>query len=249
MYSFKLTFYPRNGDVNDYYSSAVSTYLAALCGNGQILSDWNTACVDDHFETTFIAPEETSLSFDYYNVYVAEAYEKLLARSQREPHSELIGSQADLEQACQCESSSSYILCAGYIHPEPPVICGDCGKHVPLYRLPYYKDEKEYRTLLSWECRYKACDGLYMHSGVGERFGWRQISYVNSKLTLEGLDICREMSDKIHKPFYYYLISKIDHCPEKCPSCGFDWLLKRTMPSGFRAKCDNCKLVSIMTWR
>lgn len=244
MYSVKYRFYPK-GDVEDYFDGPLSSFLVALKKNGQILGSWNLAEVDDHLELICITPEAESLDRQVYSECVAEEYEKLLKASEREPDYEAVGPAVGLGDTCDCADPSSYILFTTFLQVAPPVLCGDCGGQVPLYRLPFISDEVEHNSILTWEGNFKACDQLYVCSkGAKEDFGFKQVHNFKSELSQDGIVLCRKLSDATGKPFYYFLVGNLDKNPKKCPSCGENWCLDEPIFGWIENKCDRCRLVS-----
>jgi len=245
MFSFRYRFYPKSEDAKGFFDYALSWYLSALSSNGQLLGEWNLAHTGGALELACIAPEEDSLYPKYHSIPASEAYDKVLARSGRKPMFELSGPEAILSGTCKCTDSSSLILFTTCIHTEPPVICADCGLHVPLYKLPKYKDDADYTSILDWVAACKACDELFLQSGSMERFGWKQLAEHDSDLTNRGTDICKDLSAKLGKPFYYAVRSRPDKRVRNCPSCKAIWEIKDQGLSSFNLKCEACGLVSI----
>ena len=245
MFSFRCKFYPNNGDAKEFFDYALSWYLSALSSNGQILGDWNLAHKSDALELACIAPEEDSLDVKHNSVPASDAYEKVLARSERKPEYELAGSETILSGTCKCPDSSSLILFTTCIHTEPPVLCADCGLHMPLYKLPRYKDDIDYTSILDWTSACRACDELFLQSGAMERFGWKQLAEHDSDLTVRGLDICKDLSAKLGKPVLYAIRTRPDKRVRNCPSCKSPWEIKDTGLSSFNLKCEACGLASI----
>lgn len=150
----------------------------------------------------------------------------------------------DTHDICKCVNPSFYILFTTFLHTSSPIRCGDCGNFIPLYKLPKLDGEEEYNSILGWEEEYKACDSLFMLSGVGESFGYRQMSQLTSNLTKEGLDICQKMTKKVQRPIYYYLHKYYRPHKENCPGCGKKWRLGEELLGLIRYKCDRCFIVS-----
>lgn len=246
MYSFKYSFYPTGEDIDGYYSGELSFYLAALNTNGQMLGDWNIAQVGDVLEIACIAPDKDSLSQKRFNDYARAAYDRLMAQSSMAPEAVLVGPTVGLDETCHCASPSSYVLHTTFLNVEPPVVCGDCGGRVPLYRLPFYKDEKEYWTIQDWERTYKACDMLSVgDSGIGERFAAKEMANPASKLTVLGLEICKDMSSKLGKPFHYFLRTSVERLAKSCPACKTDWRVEEPLGGLFDLKCEACGFVAM----
>jgi predicted nucleic acid-binding Zn ribbon protein len=121
-----------------------------------------------------------------------------------------------------------------------------------LYLIPHTYDD-EYYNVITWQSDYKACDSLQMGCKTGERFGSREISKIDSSLSRRGIEICNQITNLTGLPTYYYLHRYNDQKraleeKRKCPSCGGDWLLKESLHELFDFKCDQCRLLSNISW-
>jgi predicted nucleic acid-binding Zn ribbon protein len=136
------------------------------------------------------------------------------------------------------------VLFTTMLDDRPPVECGDCGGAVPLYRLPKLEGDEEHSDIRSWPGAYQACDTLFMGSGVGERFGYRQMSRFDSPLTHEGREICQAMAELMGRPWSYYLTKYYSAQSKSCPGCGGPWVLDEPLFGLYHYKCDDCCLLS-----
>lgn len=66
----------------------------------------------------------------------------------------IIGKDLNYDKSCACEKSSCYMLYTNYAETDSPVVCGDCDKSVPLYKLPYLFKEDEHHEILGWQAAY-----------------------------------------------------------------------------------------------
>lgn len=133
------------------------------------------------------------------------------------------------------------MLYASYLEGETPVICGDCGKSVPLYRLPKIMGQEEYFQELNLQRDYKNVDNLYV-SCLSDRFTYRQMSNPNSQLSKKGRKICHEFEKSTNKPFYYYL-ANLKKNLNRCPICGEEWQNSNNSKT-VDFKCEKCRLVT-----
>lgn len=244
MFLVSYRFYPKDG-TEAYFDGPLSSFLAALSQNGQLIGEWNLVERDGCIEYIGQIPEETALDSCHHDGFATAAYDILLENSEREPTQQILGPALDESSPCTCASPGSYILFTTLIQVAPPVLCGDCGGHVPLYRLPRLGGEGNWYRVLGWEATYKACDQLYMGSGIGERFGIRQTRNPRSELSAEGRGICRELAAKVGAPVYYFLNSGMRSFGKRCPDCGSDWDAERNVANRFNLVCDRCSLVSM----
>ena len=137
------------------------------------------------------------------------------------------------------------MLFTTFLDDAPPVRCGDCGRPVPLYRIPRLPDEEEHSDIRRWAGAYQAYDTLYMLSGSGERASYLHMSRLDSALTREGRQICAAMAERTGKPWYYYLHR--DYSPQRqtCPGCGGPWALEEPLHGLYDYRCDRCCLLSV----
>ncbi|MDP3443555.1 MAG: DUF2310 family Zn-ribbon-containing protein, partial [Ignavibacteria bacterium] len=100
----------------------------------------------------------------------------------------------------------------------------------------------------------KRCDGLQMGCFTGEKFGTREISKINSSLNYRGVNITEKLTKYLKMPVYYYLYSGYgksikNELSRSCPKCGNKkWMLKEPLHDMFDYKCDNCYLLSNISW-
>lgn len=246
MFTFKGEFFPdpAKASLSEFYEGELAVFLHTLRRNGQLIEQhWNLVEQNGVVKLYCIAPDEDALEPRHYNRYGLEALGGLIQRSLRPPVFRVIGKTLGLSDACACESPSYYVLFSNFVAEYSPVSCGDCNLPVPLYKLPG-DSEDEYYALRQWQGEYKACDSLFVLSGVGEGFGYREISEIESPLTKEGLEICREMSQKSKRPFYYFLHRHYVPQESTCPGCGQEWKLDGKLHGIYTFKCDQCRLLS-----
>lgn len=245
VFTFEAEFFPdlTKTSVSEFCGEELSVLLHTLRRNGQLIEQlWNLVEQNGAIKLYCIAPEEDALEPRHFNRYGLEALSAVLQKSVRPPVFRVIGKTVGLSDACACENSEYYVLFSNFAAEYSPVSCGDCNLPVPLYKLPG-ENEDEFYALRQWQGEYKACDSLFVLSGVGEKFGYREISEVDSSLTRDGYDVCREMSQKCNRPFYYFLHRHISPL-ETCPRCGQEWGLDEKLHGFYAFKCDHCRLLS-----
>lgn len=221
---YKLEFLPKY-EVSEEHEELLWDYLSSLYKNGQIMEDYNIIEQDNKYVAIITLPEKVSLDNIYCNEYVRQYREKVTQRFEIS-NLEYFGKNINMEDVCTCNNPSWYLMYTDYARLESPISCGDCGKGVPLYRLPKYQDEREYYTMLEWQRAYNSFDRLYMYS-ICDRFILRHLNNPKSELFKIGLDIRRDLEVKLHRPVYYYVFyasnySKKVHSKE-CPICNNHW--------------------------
>jgi predicted nucleic acid-binding Zn ribbon protein len=247
MYSIEYDFFPdpSKTDAESFYNGPLSSFLASLYRSSILIGDpWNLVPLEDRIRLFGIIPTPDALDARHYNTYARADLERLLEQSRQPPCFRIVGKVLELPDCCSCEEPGWYVLKTDFLNDGPPVQCGDCGRPVPLFRLPLLENEGEHSAVLRWDEIYQAYDTLFIQSSVGERSGYRQMSRLNSGLTREGRKICRAMAEGMGKPWYYYLNRYDDPQEPVCPGCGGPWKLTEPLHRLYDYKCDRCCLLS-----
>ena len=214
-------------------------YFGCLYKNGQILKNYDMLKNADDFIVFVTLPTDDAMDEKHNNIYVSkyvEQIEKLFKISV-----EIIGENLNYDKSCSCEKHSWFMLYTDWMETDSPVICGDCGKSVPLYKLPHLFNENEHHGILGWKEAYSEIDSLWLYC-LSDRFTYRQLNKLNSQLSKIGLDICKELEKATGTPTYYYVF-QVNKSKDVCPICGSEW--KLTGEKTFiDYKCDKCRLVA-----
>lgn len=224
--------------INDEELESIWDYLGCLYKNGQILKNYELIDIEDKLCAFVTFPNDDALNEMNNNIYVNKFKNKICMNY--EIVLELVGRSMNHDVSCTCENPSWYILYTNYALIESPVVCGDCGKIVPLYKLPHIHDH-EYYDVIGWQMAYKNIDSLWMY-GLSDRFTLRQLHNSNSQLSIEGRSICKAFEEKTGKPFYYYIFqNRITN--KKCPICNSEWQFVK-VGSLIDYKCNCCRIVT-----
>jgi len=156
----------------------------------------------------------------------------------------ILGQNAVVNTVCSCRDSAWYILYARRNYAFSPIVCGDCFKMIPLYKLSHVELSKACQPEIGWQADYELIDKLWFYSSF-DRFTYRQMSDPKSQLSKAGREICVAYEKALDKPFYYFLFHYSDsgRLRKKCPDCGGDWMLEEDIDT-LSFKCDKCRLVS-----
>lgn len=232
---------------------SINLLLGSYRMNGQLLGrEFVIVKNGNAYVTHLKLPAIDALDREYNNKYVREETVKLEDVGLNQPEFKMLGQDPESASLCHCEEIEGYILFTTYVSLETPLRCLRCFGTVPLYRIPKtYHDE--YYDVICWEGDYQSCDRLQMNCTVGERFAMNQMSNVASSLSRQGIEICRQISNKTNRDTYYYLYkgkSKSIKQEKKrgCPSCNGAWLLDKPLHGMFDFKCKNCLLLSNISW-
>ena len=243
----RMTFKPLiKGDSKD-IADRVDGLLHMLYLNGQIINEWIIETRDDFFVASIIATDDDSLDSKYYNGYIR----KELANF--EISYEIICNEPMSTDCCHCDEHSHYILAVNPYENSSPIICGDCGKEIPLIRIPYLYQEEEHWSILGFQSMYKSVDSLWMDS-LSDRFTRRQIVDHKSQLNKIGMDIRTELENKVKKPVFYllgnpiggwYEFEKNNKVLSSCPKCGGEIVKSNGYFDTDLNVCQNCRLALI----
>jgi predicted nucleic acid-binding Zn ribbon protein len=249
MYATELIFNINNQHEPERTESIVQWYLASLYKNGQILGGgYPVISKGKNILSYILIPDFDSLDAKYSNKYVSEDYNKLINLNIKITQN-IIGKEIDSSDICNCNNCKNYILCTNFLTIESPLHCGNCFGIIPLYKIPKTYDDG-YSDIKRWESDYRSCDELQINCSIGEKFGMKQLSTINSNLSIEGMNVCKNIMNLTGKNVYYYLDHYVNNpimkkeINRKCPLCGGDWILKKRLFGRFDFKCDKCLLLS-----
>ncbi len=229
-------------------SETVSEFVRALAGHGHLAGDSvPIARTEDDFRIYIITPEADALSAENFGQQLQSLLAAFGGAGLGPPAAVIIGDDPGTTQCCNCGVWSFIILYASFLDDEPPLRCGNCFRPVPLYRIPD-SDPDLRAEIADWADDYRSCDRFWIRSGVGERFGYDQISKYDSPLSREGMKLSERLSN-VFRSSYYYLYryktrSEKAEKARKCPICGSDWYLEKRLHNKFDFKCDTCRLLS-----
>jgi len=243
MTAYRITFTPKlNIDYNDDTLEPIWDYLGCLYKNGQILESYDLIEGQGCLWALVTLPDDEAIKAENNNVYANKyhnAVQELFTVS-LEP----LGKNMGQDESCSCKEPSWYMLYTDWTLSESPVVCGDCGKAVPLYKMPHILDTDEHHGVLGWQGAYNSTDKLWIYC-LSDRFTFRQMHDPQSRLSEDGMSICKAFEEKLGKPFFYYLFNN-SRTNKKCPMCGADWKI-RGEKTFVDYKCEKCRVVADKT--
>lgn len=231
-------------------ADAVDGLIVALQRNGQVLSDeWPIAAGRSAVRVYVSVPERISLQRNHENKWVAKRRDELAKAGLSQASYTVLGREPEARNPCPCKRPSAFILFTHYLSMESPLRCAECFGPVPFYRIPHTSDCGTYEDVIFWRRNYQRCDELQMGCTVGERFGTRQMSSLDSELSKTGTECCRRVTEVSKRPCYYYLYRyrgqrRKQEAKRRCPSCNGRWRLQGSWHEQFDYRCDRCHLLS-----
>lgn len=190
-------------------------FFSILYKNGQIHEDYLVVENDANYTAFVTTPESNSLDKQYNSKYLEDYSTKISITS------EYIGNNINTGEYCSCECSSWYMLYADFATEESPLVCGDCGNKISLYKVPYIMGTNEHFGILSWQKVYRSIDRAWMYC-LSDRFIKNQLSNPCSNLSKDAFEICNSLESVLNKPVYYFLYQP-KKLPKQCPKCGQKW--------------------------
>jgi predicted nucleic acid-binding Zn ribbon protein len=256
MFLFKYHFYPNTRLIpaSEFLDMHCWPLVVELTKGGQFLAHGHFAIHRN--EIVYYAPcaEKTSLAPKLHFSWANRSYKRVLLHSKRQPKFELVGRLPDEKPCCTCRGKTDLILRTNFLSMESVLKCTKCTRYGPLYRFRSLSNDTELLSgINSWKAAYDRCDGLFIGSGVGERFGYYQTSSLKSPLAQDGVKLCRSLEKKLKVRVYYdlntyYGRSSSLERKRHCPGCNGNWLLKQPWLGLYNFRCNKCRLVSNIAW-
>ncbi len=247
MISFDLNFFPRpesRGEEPDNFENLLETWLASLLRNGNIIDDWQVLELSDRIQVRVEGIAPNALAEVNWGDSAKHDWEKLQELLLAPSDFHRVGKLPSEPTWCECMAGSCYLLFAKYLHGGSPVQCLECGGDIPLYRLPVANTNVDRSTYRFWQSNYNALDQLWMASGVGERFAYRQLARPKSDFMKETRELAAKLEAASQIPTYSFLLHHHKKWGKHCPLCKRKWRWKKTPNMLFAFKCDHCRLVS-----
>lgn len=247
MVSFDLDFFPRDdgrGDEYDQFDEVLERFVGDLLRHGNIVGDYAFLELRDRVQVRVLALAPDAFEETNMSQYARNDLERLRAISQSEPQFQRIEEVIELSTGCDCQTPSFRLLYSHWNRLISPVLCGDCWRVVPLYRLPLVDSgsSKEQGRLTSWLDKREDFEWIWLHSGAGEREAYRQLARPNSPFMKETRDLAASLGEKTGVPTFAFLKHFYKKWGKHCPLCERKWKWKG--PQKLRFRCDHCRLMS-----
>jgi predicted nucleic acid-binding Zn ribbon protein len=253
MYQAQLSFECFQDTTISTAERAILAVIDTLRYSGQIIGrEFPTTLDEAAFHTRVICPATDSLHSKYHSPQVKNAMDELAHAGLLRPKVKTLGRDLHSDESDACESPSWQILYTSYIHSCSPLRCGEHFLPRPLYRIPAVANGDQ-KQIIKWQEDWAACDQLQMNGSIAEHRCLIEISEVDSRLYQRGWDLARRIGHLTQIPTYLYLyrVGGSDLASEQqrlCPSCHKPWRLESPLHDIFDFKCDDCLLVSNLSW-
>lgn len=204
------------------------------------------------FAMRVICPEQDSLLPENNNQTVNLAMEHAEKCGLHFQGFQIIADDLNADSTTECSHPAWQILYTTHLQSCSPLHSGEDFSPIPLYK--QLKNQPHLsQDLIKWQENWQACDQLQMNGSALEKESLSEISEVNSTLTKHGRYLAAEIEKESGIPTYYYLYRVGGHSLESeqqrcCPQCGGDWALNAPLFDVIYFKCDQCRLVSNVSW-
>ncbi|SHI10960.1 Zn-ribbon-containing protein [Ferrimonas marina] len=234
---------------------AINGLMEAWRYNGQVLGrEFPLVQNEAEFRLRVMCPGEDSLHSRYHSPWAQRALENLAEAKLLQPRVKVLGRDINADHCAEQPPQQWQILYTTYVHSSSPLRDGDSMMPVPLYLLPA-SFNGDHKALVKWQTEWQACDELQMAgSGAVEFAALEEIGSVTSTLFRRGWDLRGRLEYLTQVPTYYYLYrvggeSIEQEMARPCPRCGNpDWALETPLHDLFYFKCDDCRIVSNLSW-
>ncbi|WP_299020369.1 Zn-ribbon-containing protein [uncultured Photobacterium sp.] len=254
MYVVELQFECFDNTTISAVDMTVNSLLDALRYNGQILGREFPIVMDDGiFRVRVVCPEQDSLHPQFHSDSVKACLNRLGQACLLNPKIKVLGRDINSEAAAENLSPSWQVIYTTYVHTCSPLRCGDTLMPIPLYRIgPTLNGD--HKAVVKWQTEWQACDEIQMAGGCqAEHAALHEIRDVESDLFRRGWDLRGRIEYITKIPTYYYQYQVGGDSLEAeqrrpCPKCGSEWHLDEPLHGIFHFKCDNCRIVSNLSW-
>lgn len=202
--------------------------------------------------TRVICPEQSSLLLENNNVEVNQALAQAEERGLFLDSFQIVGEDLNSDVTFEQEKPEWQVLYTTHLQVCSPLHSGDRLAPIPLYK--QLKNQPHLSMdLIKWQENWQACDQLQMNGTVLESQALAEISEIQSNTFKHGYYLAQEIEQETQIPTFYYLYrvggKDLDsELTRKCPKCGGDWQLAQPLFDLFYFKCDDCRLVSNLSW-
>ena len=233
---------------------SINNLLEALRANGQVLGrEFAIAFNEGEFRVRLLMPEKNSLQTCFHSPWVKLALDELTKAKILAPRTKFIGQDINSETSYTLPATWQ-ILYTSYVHTCSPLRSGETLQPIPLYRIPATFNG-DHKRMIRWQTEWQACDELQMAAATKAEFAaLNEMTNPQSDLFRRGWDLRGRIEYLTNIPTYYYLyrvggINLESELNRACPRCGnAEWKLPEPLLDLFNFKCEQCRIVSNISW-
>lgn len=242
MRCFDIEFYPMpDSDVQEYFS-LINSFFSYLAVNGLVLDAGQKMSMRDGCPVLHVAAvDDDALSQENFNYDTRETLRAIVSKSSQIPQIVEAGEYLNMGH-CTCERPSCLILQPCPEWSGTPIVCADCGKSYPIYKLIKHPLDRDFSELLRWRKLYRAyrCE---VYAGFDMPHSLEMIKNCVSPLSLHGRRLCGELEQQAEIMILYPLFARYERLPQNCPQCGSGWVNPYNDAIRYERFCRACRLV------
>lgn len=204
------------------------------------------------FAMRVICPEQDSLFPENNNTEVNRALVNAEKCGLIFDGFEIIGDDLNADQTAKNAYPKWQVLYTTHLQSCSPLHSGENFAPIPLYKQLQHQPHLS-QDVIKWQENWQACDQLQMNGAILEQQTLNEIANHQSTLAKHGRHLAQEIEKINHIPTYYYLYrvggkSLENEQHRRCPECGGNWALSEPIFEIFHFKCDQCRLISNISW-
>lgn len=255
MYVIELQFECFDNTTVSAVDSAINGLMDALRYNGQVLGrEFPIIMGEGEFRVRAVCPEQDSLHPDFHSDSVNAHFNRLSDAKLLAPKVRLLGRDLNSEESAEDSTPSWQVIYTTFVHTCSPLRSGDTLMPIPLYRNgPTLNGD--HKAVVKWQTEWQACDEIQMTDGCeAKHSALKEIADIHSDLFRRGWDLRGRIEYITKIPTYYYLYrvggeSLEQEQQRSCPKCGSQqWRQDEPLHGLFHFKCDDCRIVSNLSW-
>lgn len=253
MYQAQLSFECFQDTTMSAAERAILAVIDTLRYNGQIIGREFPTCLDEGaFHTRVVCPALDALHPKFFSPQIKHAMNDLAEAGLLRPKVKQLGRDLFSDESAPEHQPSWQVLYTNYLQSCSPLRCGDHFLPIPLYRIPAVANGDQ-KQIIKWQEDWAACDQLQMNGSVNEHPSLQEIGSSTSRLFQRGWDLTKRIGYLTKVPTYLYLYrvggaSLQEEQVRCCPVCNKPWRLDTPLHDIFDFKCDDCQLVSNLSW-
>jgi len=256
MIFYQIFFGPYCKDKYDEAENLIEDYLSSLLRNGQIVKNYGITPWKGEIVAYVYAQGFDANRLKYHSQWGKERMQRIKCFFGQTP---IWKCNEDFPTKIKTTWKDAPFLffVTDFLEPNylTPLVRGDNGRGIPLYRVPITDMERDYTS--SWLWQYKAFDAVWISSGELEIQAYRILAEPDSECSKRGREICLAIEKATGVPTYFYLKRYYGRNGDEekkrlCPCCGKSWFVKRLEKKDgestpfweFDFQCKKCRLVS-----
>lgn len=199
-----------------------------------------------------ICPEQHSLLPEHNNQNVQLALQDAENWGVFFDSFQIVADDLNSDTTYQGDKPSWQLLYTTHLQSCSPLHSGDDLSPIPLYQ-QLKNSPALSQDIIKWQENWQACDQLQMNGSTLEQQALVEISHFDSQLSKHGYALRQEIEQYTKIPTYYYLYrvggENLEQEQQRCcPNCKKDWRLSTPLFEIFHFKCDQCRLISNLSW-